>query len=75
MRTLNKLKIDEEGIVKENIKDNRRLRDLGLVKGTKVKCVLRSPLGDPAAYMIRGAIVAIREEDASGVVVEVPCSE
>ena len=40
MRTLNKLKIDEEGIVKENIKDNRRLRDLGLVKGTKVKCVL-----------------------------------
>lgn len=75
MRTLNKLKIDEEGIVEENIKDNRRLKDLGLVKGTKVKCVLRSPLGDPSAYVIRGAVVAIREEDASGVVVEVPCGE
>jgi len=75
MKPLNKLKIDEEGTVKENLKDNRRLKDLGMVRGTKVKCVLRSPLGDPTAYKIRGAVVAIRDEDASSVMVEVASRE
>ena len=31
---------------------------------------MRSPLGDPAAYLIRGALIAIRDEDASWVEVE-----
>lgn len=48
---------------------------MGVVKGTRIKCVLRSPLGDPSAYKIRGAVVAIRGEDASNVLVEVPCHE
>ncbi len=68
---LNKLKIGEEGLVTEANKNNRRLKDLGLVKGARVKCVLKSPLGDPAAYDICGAVVAIRKEDASSVKVEV----
>ncbi len=68
---LNKLKIGEEGLVTEASKNNRRLKDLGLVKGARVKCVLKSPLGDPAAYDICGAVVAIRKEDASSVKVEV----
>lgn len=68
---LNKLKIGEEGLVTETSKNNRRLKDLGLVKGARVKCVLKSPLGDPSAYDICGAVVAIRKEDASSVKVEV----
>ena len=68
---MNKLKIGEEGLVTEASKNNRRLKDLGLVKGARVKCVLKSPLGDPAAYDICGAVVAIRKEDASSVKVEV----
>ncbi|MBS5335397.1 MAG: ferrous iron transport protein A [Clostridiales bacterium] len=68
---LNKLKIGEEGLVTEASKNNRRLKDLGLVKGARVKCVLKSPLGDPSAYDICGAVVAIRKEDASSVKVEV----
>ena len=28
----------------------RRLQDMGLVEGTNVECVFRSPAGDPAAY-------------------------
>lgn len=68
---LNKLKIGEEGLVTEASKNNRRLKDLGLVKGARVKCVLKSPLGDPAAYDICGAVVAIRKEDASSVKVEI----
>lgn len=41
----------------------RRLLDLGLVENTIVECVGRSPLGDPSAYLIRGAVIAIREDD------------
>ena len=45
----------------------RRLRDIGLIPGTKVECLQKSPLGDPVAYLIRGAIIALRHEDASNV--------
>ena len=38
----------------------RRLLDLGLVEQTLVQCVGRSPSGDPAAFRIRGAVIAIR---------------
>lgn len=48
----------------------RRLRDIGLVEGTKVKCLMNSPLGDPAAYLIKGAVIALRREDAASVIVE-----
>ena len=69
---LNRLNIDEEAVVAKIGEKSRRLTDLGLVEGTKVKCVLRSPLGDPYAYKIRGAVVAIRKEDASQIMVEAP---
>ncbi len=46
---------------------DRRLTDLGLVRGTRVTCVLRSPAGDPCAYLIRGALIALRRADADGV--------
>lgn len=42
----------------------RRLLDIGLIPGTKVECVLISPANNPKAYMIRGAVIAIRNEDA-----------
>lgn len=49
---------------------DRRLADLGLVRGTRVTCVLRSPAGDPCAYLIRGALIALRRTDADGVALE-----
>lgn len=45
----------------------RRLFDIGLIPGTRVTCTGRSPAGDPAAYLIRGAVVALRRTDAAGV--------
>jgi len=42
----------------------RRLLDLGIVKGTKITPVLKSPSGDPTAFFIRGSTIAIRKEDA-----------
>jgi ferrous iron transport protein A len=38
--------------------------DLGLVPGTRVKTLRVSPLGDPKAYLIRGAVIALRAEEA-----------
>lgn len=45
----------------------RRLLDLGLTPGTRITCVGVSPAGDPAAYLIRGAVIALRRRDADGV--------
>lgn len=48
----------------------RRLLDIGLIEGTKVECVGRSPGGDPAAYLIRGAVIAIRDCDSADILIE-----
>ena len=47
----------------------RRLSDIGLIEETPIRCVGRSPLGDPTAYLIRGAVIAIRREDARQILV------
>ena len=47
----------------------RRLQDIGLIEGPEVDCVLKSPAGDPAAYQIRGALIALRREDSDQVMV------
>jgi len=47
----------------------RRLQDLGLIEGTKVLCVQKSPAGDPIAYLIRGAVIALRVEDSENILV------
>lgn len=47
----------------------RRLMDIGMVQGTEVECLMKSPLGDPTAYLIKGAVIALRREDAGTVLV------
>lgn len=47
----------------------RRLQDMGLIEGTKVECLLKSPSGNPTAYLIRGAVIALRQEDSSSILV------
>ncbi len=48
----------------------RRLLDIGLVTDTPVECVGRSPGGDPAAYLIRGAVIAIRDSDSAYILIK-----
>jgi len=43
----------------------RRLLDLGVVRGTRIDAVFRSAAGDPIAYRIRGALIALRREQAA----------
>lgn len=47
----------------------RRLQDIGIIPGTLIKCIMKSPFGDPAAYSVRGAIIAIRRSDAEKILV------
>lgn len=42
--------------------ERRRLLDLGVIPGTVVTAELASPSGDPVAYRIRGALIALRED-------------
>jgi ferrous iron transport protein A len=48
----------------------RRMLDLGLIAGTQVEALQKSPSGDPTAYSIRGAVIALRSEEASKILVE-----
>ena len=51
----------------------RRLLDLGVVPGTTVDVVFESAAGDPVAYNIRGALIALRREQADWIQVEFDC--
>lgn len=42
--------------------ERRRLLDLGFVPGTLIEAEMVSPSGDPTAYAIRGALIALRRE-------------
>lgn len=48
----------------------RRLLDLGMVPGTTVGARLQAPGGGPVAYDVRGALIALRREQAAQVYVE-----
>lgn len=50
--------------------ERRRMFDLGLLPGTVVEAELRSPSGDPTAYRIRDAVIALRREQAAMIRVE-----
>ncbi len=48
----------------------RRMLDLGLIIDTIVESLRKSPSGDPTAYEIRGAVIALRSEEASRIMVK-----
>ena len=47
-----------------------RLRDLGFTTGTVISCVMKRPKGNIAAYLVRNAVIALREEDSRLIFVE-----
>ncbi len=69
-RTLKELNPGETGVVSSLQMQGslrRRFLDIGLIADTPVLCLGRSPGGDPAAYLIRGAVIAIRGKDSKDV--------
>ncbi len=47
----------------------RRILDLGVIEGTEIASLYKSPSGNPVAYLIRGAVIALRSDVASGIMV------
>ena len=45
----------------------RRLLDMGFTQRAHIMTLYKSPFGDPTAYLVRGAVVALREEDSSNI--------
>ena len=65
--TLSDLRMGQSAVVwrlDNPVPMRRRLLDIGLVPNSVVHCVGISPGGDPAAYRICRAVVAIRREDS-----------
>ena len=50
--------------------NRRRFLDLGLIPGTVVEVLFKSPAQNPVAYKIRGAVIALRNEDAADIIVQ-----
>lgn len=47
----------------------RRFFDLGIIEGTKIEVLYKSPFGEPTAYLIRGAVIAMREEESEKIII------
>lgn len=68
-KPLSTLKVGEKGIVLRISKalrgqERRRLMDLGVVPGSEITSELKSAGGDPTAYQIKGATIALRKIQA-----------
>ena len=52
-------------VININARGELRIRffDLGIIEGTDIKVLYGGPFGDPKAYLIRGTVIAIREEE------------
>ena len=48
----------------------RRLLDIGIIENTAVECVEESPQHDPKAFLIRGAVIALRQEDCQSILIK-----
>lgn len=51
---------------------SRRLADLGFEPGAPVSCLLQNRQGSISAFLIRGAVIALRREDSDLVLVQDP---
>ena len=67
---LSSLPVGQKAKVTDLISDGstrRRMLDLGVIRDTEIEPLYRSPSGNPVAYLIRGAVVALRN-DVSGMI-------
>ncbi len=72
--TLNQLPIGKKAIVaalKSTGITRRRILDLGIINGTEIKPLFKSPSGDPVAFLIRGAVIALRSDVSERIMVSI----
>ena len=56
--------------VRANGEMGRRIRDMGLTPGTKIKIQGRAPLNDPVALRVMGFTLTLRNSEADYIEVE-----
>jgi len=64
-RKANVLALTSDGTVR------RRMLDLGIVDGTEIQPLYKSPSGNPVAYLIRGAVIALRSDISEKIMVSI----
>lgn len=72
---LSNLQIDETALIIEISKEcrgenRRRLLDLGFVRNAEISIDLLSPLKNPIAYLIKGSSIALRNDQASKILIK-----
>lgn len=70
---LSELKPGEEGVVVRVEGPpalRRRLMEMGVVRGARIRMVRKAPLGDPIEYEVKGYNLSLRAREAEGVYVE-----
>ena len=76
MYNLSELKIGQKAKVIKVLakgKLRRRFIDIGIIEGTEIECITISPQGNPKAFLIRGTLFAIRNEDSAKIQVGDVC--
>lgn len=69
---LNQLPIGKKANVTALTSDGvvrRRMLDLGVIDGTEIEPLYKSPSGNPVAYLIRGAVIALRTDISDKIMV------
>ncbi|NMA24474.1 MAG: ferrous iron transport protein A [Clostridiales bacterium] len=72
--TLNLLPIGKKANVAMLTSDGaarRRMLDLGVIDGTEIETLYKSPSGNPVAFLIRGAVIALRSDVSEKIIVSV----
>ncbi len=70
--SLDRLPIGKKANVSMLISDGaarRRMLDLGVIDGTEIEPLYKSPSGNPVAYLIRGAVIALRTDVSKKIIV------
>ncbi len=70
--TLDNLPLNKSAVVnnvncKESLKN--RIYDLGILNNVKITPVYKSPFGDPTAFIVKNAIIALRNKDCKNITV------
>ena len=72
-KRLSDIEVGEVGVIRampEKSSMKNKLMNLGFIKGTRIECIGKSPLGDPVAFLIRGGVVALRVEDCFEILID-----
>ncbi|MFH2064306.1 MAG: FeoA family protein [Pseudomonadota bacterium] len=71
---IRQMQVNQTGVIsaiKANGELGRRIRDMGLVKGTEIRVQGRAPLNDPVSLRLMGFTLTLRNNEADYIQVEV----